>query len=103
MQYIYVMAGTTENVLGILQRLAGVFTRNRINIEQFNISTTKNTRVSHFNLMIHADEKTVERVIQQLQKIIELIEVKITSKTPFITHSSSHFSLTGETTWQPCN
>ena len=96
MRYIYMIAGTTENSLGVLQRLACIFARNRLNIEQINISTTKNSRVSHFNLMIHADDKTTFRLLQQLQKMVELLEVKVVNKIPFVHEQNHNVLLTGE-------
>jgi acetolactate synthase-1/3 small subunit len=80
MKYIYAISLVTENTLRVLQRIAGIFSRQRINIEQMNIFETQNKGTSYFNIVIHSDEKTVDRLIKQLQRIIELLDVNITSK-----------------------
>jgi acetolactate synthase I/III small subunit len=82
MQYIYAISIVTENALRVLQRLAGIFARQRVNIEQMHVFETCNKGISYFNVVIHSDEKTTQRVIMQLQRIIELVEIKINSKIP---------------------
>lgn len=84
MKHIYVISALTENTLRVLQRMVGTFTRHRLNIEQLNVFETDNKGTSYFNIIIHSDDKTVEKLIKQLQRIIELIEVKITSRMPLI-------------------
>ena len=84
MQSIYVISAFTENSLRVLQRMAGIFARHRINIEQMNVFETSNKGTSHFNIVVHSDEKTIDRVIKQLQRIIELLDIKINSQMPLI-------------------
>ena len=82
MQYIYAISVVTENTLRVLQRLAGIFARYRLNIEQMNVFETGNRGTSYFNIIVHSDAKTADRVIKQLEKIFELKEVKIVSQIP---------------------
>lgn len=81
-QYIYVLSMITENSLRVLQRMAGIFSRQRLNIEQLTVFETPNKGISCFNVMIFGDEKVTNRVIMQLQRIVELREVKISSRIP---------------------
>lgn len=82
MQYIYIISVITENTLRVLQRMAGIFARHRLNIEQMNVSESGKKGTSFFNIVIHSDEKTKERVITQLQRIVELIDIKVTNQIP---------------------
>lgn len=84
MKYIYVISALTENTLRVLQRMVGTFTRHRLNIEQLNVFETDNKGTSYFNIIIHSDDKTVDKLIKQLRRIIELMEVKVTSRMPLI-------------------
>ncbi|MFT3742266.1 MAG: ACT domain-containing protein [Gammaproteobacteria bacterium] len=84
MKYIFAISILTENALRVLQRMAGIFARFRLNIEQMNVNETANRGVSYFNIIVHSDEKTVHRVIKQLEKIFELIEIKINSQIPLL-------------------
>jgi acetolactate synthase-1/3 small subunit len=82
MKYIYAISAVTENTVRVLQRLAGIFARHRLNIEQLNVFETSNSGTSLFNIVVHSDEKTMDRVINQLNRIFELIEVRVNSKIP---------------------
>ncbi len=82
MEMIYFLSMTTDNTLCVLQRIASVFSRHRINIEQMNIFETKREGVSHFSIVIHCDEVKIDKVMKQLRKIIEVIDIQISNKIP---------------------
>lgn len=82
MKYIYVISAITENALRVLQRMAGILARHRLNIEQLNVFETQHKGISCFSIVIHSDAKTTDRLIKQLERIIELMEVKISSQIP---------------------
>lgn len=84
MKYIYAISVITENTMRVLQRMAGIFSRHRLNIEQLTVFETSIKGTSYFNIVVHSDERTIERVIKQLQRIVELMEVKINSQIPLI-------------------
>lgn len=82
MKYIYVVSMITENKLRVLQRIAGVLARNRLNIMNMSVYEMNNTEVSYCNVTFQSEVKTTDRVILQLQRIVELLEVKINSQVP---------------------
>ncbi len=84
MKYIYAISVVTENSLRVLQRLAGIFSRQRLNIEQLTVFEMGNKGTSYFNIVFHGDAKTMDRVMKQLERIIELVEVKINSQIPLL-------------------
>jgi len=77
---IYFISMTTENALSVLQRIASIFSRHRINIEQMTVCETANRGVSHFSLVLHSCDKKIYKVISQLDKVIEVIDIKIANK-----------------------
>lgn len=81
---IYVISALSENTLRVLQRMAGMFARHRLNIEQLNVFETNNKGTSYFNIIVHSNDKTIETLVKQLQRIIEVFEVKVTSRMPLI-------------------
>lgn len=87
MKYIYVISVFTENTLRVLQRTAGIFARHRLNIEQLSVFETSIKGTSHFTIVIHSDPKTIERVMNQLKRIIELLDVKISSQMPLLSEN----------------
>jgi acetolactate synthase-1/3 small subunit len=82
MRNVYVISATTENALRVLQRIAGIFARHRLNIQQLNVFATDNKNLSHFSIAVNGDAKTVDLVVKKLQRIIELLDVKISSEIP---------------------
>lgn len=73
----YVISIVSHNTLSVLQRVAGTFSRYRVNIEHINAYRCNNN-LSHWQINIHSEKKTIQMVINQLEKIVELVEVKIT-------------------------
>ncbi|MDC0534765.1 acetolactate synthase small subunit [Francisellaceae bacterium] len=82
MKSTYMISLTTENALRVLQRISTVFTRNRINIEQLNVFETQVSGISHFHIVTRVDDILVKKIVKQLAKIIEVIEVDITNRIP---------------------
>lgn len=84
MKYIYVISIISENELRVLQRIAGVLSRNRLNIINMNVYEMSNQETSYFNVTFQSESNITNKVIQQLQRIIELLEVKISSQVPLV-------------------
>jgi len=82
MEHLYVLNATTENSMRVLQRMTSIFSRHRLNIEKLNVNEIGQTGVSHFTIMIHSTEDKVQRVLNQLNRIVELLEVSVTNKLP---------------------
>ena len=82
MEHLYVLNATTENNMRVLQRMTSIFSRHRLNIEKLNVNEIGQTGVSHFTIMIHSTEDKVQRVLNQLNRIVELLEVSVTNKLP---------------------
>ena len=78
---MYVMSLITQNTLCVLQRVAGMFSRYRINIEHINISKHTET-ISYWNVVIHSEDDRVELLQKQLSKIVELVDIKIIDRVP---------------------
>ena len=78
---MYVMSIITQNTLCVLQRVAGMFSRYRINIEHINISR-HSVALSYWNVVIYTEQEKVDLLTKQLKKIIELVDVKIIDVVP---------------------
>ena len=81
MMELYHVSLEAENALRVLQRIAAVFSRNRINIEQLSVSETERTGISHFDIAIHSEKEPLDKLVKQLEKIIELNDVHIVDQT----------------------
>lgn len=82
MESIYFLSMNTENTLCVLHRIATVFTRNRVNIEQMNVFETARKGVSHFTIVVNSNHERVTQVIKQLRKVIEVIDIQISNRIP---------------------
>lgn len=78
---MYVISIITQNTLSVLQRVAGMFSRYRINIEHINISRHTD-KLSYWNVVIYSEEDRLELLTKQLSKIIEVVQIKIIDKVP---------------------
>ncbi|MFN8769670.1 MAG: ACT domain-containing protein [Neisseriaceae bacterium] len=78
-QYMYVISIISQNKLCVLQRIAGVFSRYRINIEHLNVSR-HSENLSYWNVVIYSNDTRVELLINQLQKVIDLVSIKVIDK-----------------------
>ncbi|AWX32896.1 MAG: acetolactate synthase small subunit [Methanosphaera sp. rholeuAM130] len=65
-----------ENKTGVLQRIAGLFTRRDFNIDNISVGKTSVENMSRITITTYGDDKTLEQIIKQLNKLIEVIKVR---------------------------
>lgn len=86
MQNTHVISLTTANTLRVLQRVATVFSRQRVNIEELNVRATTNPNVAHLSITVIGDTDLLDKLTKQLKKIIELIDVEINTSSILYTN-----------------
>ena len=64
----------SENNLGLLNRISGVFLKRHINIISLNVSESEIENVSKFIIVVHTTEKWVQNIVGQIEKQIEVIK-----------------------------
>ncbi len=64
-----------ENRPGVLARVASLFARRGYNIDSLAVSTTQQPDTSRMTVVTEGDEHTVEQIIKQLYKLIDVIKV----------------------------
>ena len=72
---LYTITVFTENKPGVLYRIADLFLRRKINIETLTVSETERHGISRFTIVVQCDKDTVEKVVKQLYRIIEVVKV----------------------------
>ncbi|WP_192820281.1 acetolactate synthase small subunit [Rufibacter sp. LB8] len=65
----------TENQIGLLNRIAMIFSRRKINIESLNTSPSEIEGIHRFNIVIHVTEEVVSKIAKQIEKQIEVLKV----------------------------
>jgi acetolactate synthase-1/3 small subunit len=61
---------------GVLQRVAGLFTRRGFNIDAITVGPSEKDGKARMTIISHGDEKVLEQITKQLNKIIEVIKVR---------------------------
>ena len=72
----YTIATLVEDKPGIMTRMAGLFSRRGFNIESLTVGKTEKTAKSRFTIVVEGDERILNQVIKQLQRLVNVIKVK---------------------------
>jgi acetolactate synthase-1/3 small subunit len=65
----------TENHVGLLNRIAMIFTRRKINIDSLNVSPSEIEGIHRFNIVINETEEVVSKIARQIEKQVEVLKV----------------------------
>ncbi|AIY89502.1 acetolactate synthase small subunit [Geoglobus acetivorans] len=76
----HTIAVLVEDRPGVLARVAGLFRRRGFNIESLAVGITEKHGVSRMTIVVSGDDRTIEQVTKQLNKLIEVIKVSDVSK-----------------------
>ncbi|MBN2158758.1 MAG: acetolactate synthase small subunit [Spirochaetes bacterium] len=71
----YVISVKVENRFGVLARVAGLFSARGYNIDSLTVSATENEDVSIMTIVVRGDDRVIEQVKKQLNKLIDVIKV----------------------------
>ena len=64
----------TENQIGLLNRIAIIFSRRKINIESLNTSPSEVDSVHRFTIVINETEDVVSKICRQIEKQVEVLK-----------------------------
>ncbi|HUH38447.1 MAG TPA: acetolactate synthase small subunit [Spongiibacteraceae bacterium] len=73
-----------ENEPGALSRVVGLFSQRGYNIETLNVAPTEDPTLSRLTLTTIGDDKTIEQITKQLNKLIDVIKLVDLSEGPHI-------------------
>jgi len=72
----FVISVLVENKFGVLARVAGLFSARGFNIDSLAVGETEDPEVSRMTIVVDADEKILEQIKKQLNKLIDVIRVQ---------------------------
>ena len=75
---------TVYNESGVLTRISTVFSSRGFNIESIAVGPTENPDVSRIIIVLPGDDQTIEQITKQLNKLIQVIEVKDITTCPCV-------------------
>lgn len=64
----------SENNVGLLNRISGIFLKRHINIEGLNVSKSEIDDVSKFTIVVYTTDKWVCNIVGQIEKQVEVIK-----------------------------
>ncbi len=70
----YTITVYTENHIGLLNRIAIIFSRRKINIESLNTSPSEVDSVHRFTIVISETEEVVRKLCRQIEKQVEVLK-----------------------------
>ena len=72
----HVISTLVENKPGVLQKVAGLFTRRDFNIDSITVGESEVDGLARMVITVKADEKILEQVIKQLNKLVDVIKIQ---------------------------
>src|SRR5205085_3335775 len=64
----------TENQVGLINRIAIIFSRRKINIESLNTSPSEVEAIHRFTIVINETEEVVRKLCRQIEKQVEVLK-----------------------------
>ncbi len=83
-QKAHIISVTVENRFGVLARIAGLFSARGYNIDSLCVAETEDPTVSRMTIVVKGDEKILEQIYKQLNKLIDVIKVQDLTKEDHI-------------------
>jgi len=71
-----IISALVENKPGVLFRVSNMFRARGFNIESLSVGPTEQSDLSRITITINGDEHTVEQLVKQLMKIIDVVNVE---------------------------
>lgn len=75
MKQEYTITIYTENQVGLLTRIAIIFSRRKINVESLNTSPSEVDGIHRFTIVINVTEDVVRKLVRQIEKQIDVLKV----------------------------
>jgi acetolactate synthase-1/3 small subunit len=73
-----------EDKPGVLSRVSSLFRRRNYNIESLAVGHSETPNISRMTIVVDGDNRVVEQVVKQLQKLINVTEVVDVSEKPVV-------------------
>lgn len=70
----YTITVYTENQIGLLNRIAIIFSRRKINIDSMNTSPSEIPGIHRFTILIDETEEVVRKVCRQIEKQVDVLK-----------------------------
>ena len=73
-----------ENQSGVLARIAGLFSARAFNIDSLAVGETEDSSVSRMTIVSQGDDRIIEQIMKQLNKLVDVIKVQDLTESEMI-------------------
>ena len=71
----HIISLVVENRPGVLARIVGLISGRGYNIHSLNVAPSQDATVSHLTMVVPGDDRVLEQVVKQLNKVVDVIKV----------------------------
>ncbi len=82
---MYIISAIVEHKPGVLYSISNMFRRRGFNIESISVGVAEQRDLARMTITIIGDEGTVEQIVKQLKKLIDVVKVSILDPTNTVT------------------
>lgn len=83
----------TENSIGLLGRISGIFSRRKINVESLNTSPSEVEGIHRFTIVINETEEVVRKLCRQMEKQIEVLKAYYNTDSEIVWQEQALFKV----------
>ncbi len=80
----HIISVLVENKFGVLARVAGLFSARGYNIESLSVAPTLDPTTSMITIVTVGDDRIIEQIMKQLNKVVEVLKVVDLTETDFL-------------------
>lgn len=84
MKQEYTLTVYTENQVGLLNRIAIMFSRRKINLESLNTSPSEIDNIHRFTIVVEETEVVVKNLARQMEKMVDVFKVNYNTNDEII-------------------
>jgi len=71
----HIISAIVEHKPGVLNSVANLFRRKCFNIESISVGPLERDELARMTITVNGDEKTIEQVVKQLNKLVDVVKV----------------------------
>jgi acetolactate synthase I/III small subunit len=92
----YTISVYTENQIGLLTRIAIIFSRRKINIESLNTSPSEVDTVHRFTIVVIETEEVVRKICRQIEKQVDVLKAYFNTNDELIYQEMALYKVPSE-------
>lgn len=92
----YTITIYTENSIGMIGRISGIFSRRKINIESLNTSPSEVDGIHRFTILITESEEVVRKLCRQIEKQVEVLKAYFNTNDELIWQEQALYKVPAE-------